>query len=102
MTLESTWQSKYALRTASHKLIVAREQDLLGNPMRELYDLAADPEETNNIAESEPQLAGEMEKELEGWISEKLASVGRTEDPVLIEGSSMISTWKGVKATVKD
>jgi hypothetical protein len=41
-----------------------------------------------------------MERELEGWITEKLESVGKTEDPVVKEGPSMIGTWKGVKATV--
>ena len=30
----------------------------------------------------------------------KLKSVGKTEDPVVKEGPSMISTWKGVKETV--
>ncbi len=100
VTLESTWQAKYALRTAGHKFILSREPDLLGNPMRELYDLAADPDENHNIAETEPKLAGEMERELEGMIAAKLKSVGKTEDPVVKEGPSMISTWKGVKETV--
>lgn len=100
VTLESTWQAKYALRTARNKFILSREPDLLGNPMRELYDLSSDPEEERNIAESEPKLAAEMERELEGWISDKLESVGKTVDPVVQEGPSMIATWKGVKATV--
>ena len=49
--LESTWQSKYYLRTDRYKFILARYPDLLGNPDRELFDLQADPGEDHNIAE---------------------------------------------------
>ena len=99
ITMESTWQAKYALRTNTHKLILAREQDLLGNPNRELYDLVADPREEKNLHESEPVLAAEMERELEDWIASTLDAVGRKGDPVKQEGASMIATWKGVKST---
>jgi hypothetical protein len=100
VTLESTWQAKYALRTATHKFIVSREPDILGNPMRELYDLVADPEETNDIVASEPKLAAEMDGQLETWIQEKLKSVGKTKDPVVEEGAVNYALWTGVKATV--
>ncbi len=100
VTLESTWQAKYALRTTTHKFIISREPDVLGNPERELYDLKADPEELVNLAASEPQTAAELENELETWIREKLHSVGKTVDPVVQEGAVNYSLWKGVKATV--
>jgi arylsulfatase A-like enzyme len=98
ITMESTWQAKYALRTPQHKLILARQQDLLGNPMRELYDLQADPLEEKNLAEAEPTLAGELERELEGWIASTLEAVGRKEDPVVQEGASMIQIWRNTKS----
>ena len=100
VTLESTWQAKYALRSSTHKFITSREPDILGNPMRELYDLVADPEEENDIIESEPHLAGEMERQLETWIQDKLHSVGKTKDPVREEGAVNFALWTGVKATV--
>jgi arylsulfatase A-like enzyme len=100
VTLESTWQAKYALRTATHKFIVSREPDILGNPMRELYDLVADPLEENDIVNAEPKLAAEMDAQLETWIWEKLKSVGKTVDPVREEGAVNYALWTGVKKTV--
>ena len=36
---------------------------------RELYDLKADPGEQNNVIESEPDMAHELENELDKWIA---------------------------------
>jgi len=68
--------------------------------MRELYDLVADPGEENDIIESEPKLAAELDRQLETWIAEKLTSVGKIKDPVREEGAVNYALWKGVKATV--
>jgi arylsulfatase A-like enzyme len=92
--LESTWQSKYYLRTDRYKFILARYPDLLGNPDRELFDLQADPGEDHNIAAVEPQLAAEMERELEAWIAAKMEAAGRTEDPVRKEGPVAVEIWE--------
>lgn len=91
---ESTWQSKYYLRTDRYKFILARYPDLLGNPNRELFDLQADPGEDHNIAAEQPQLVAEMEKELEAWIAEKMEACGRTEDPVTKEGPVAVEIWE--------
>ena len=95
VSLESTWQAKYCLRNDDHKFILAREDDLLGNPQRELYDLRSDPRELTNLADQQPKLAFDMEQRLESWIAEKLESVGKTDDPVAVEGASMVATWRG-------
>jgi arylsulfatase A-like enzyme len=92
--LESTWQSKYYLRTSRYKFILSRFPDLLGNPDRELYDLETDPAEEQNIAPDQPQLAAEMETELEAWIAEKMAAAGRSEDPVRKEGPVAVEIWQ--------
>ena len=62
---ESTWQSKWALRTEQRKLILARAQDHHNMPARELYDLAADPGETRNLAWERCEEAAALETELE-------------------------------------
>ena len=91
---ESTWQSKYYLRTNKYKFILARYPDLLGNPDRELFDLEADPGEDHNIAAENPQIVAEMEKELEGWIAAKMEAAGRSEDPVRKEGPVAVEIWE--------
>jgi len=51
------WQELYALRKDGYKYILA--------PTPELYDLGADPGETNNLTEQLPDLADDMRAELE-------------------------------------
>lgn len=86
---ECTWQAKWCLRRDGYKLILAREPDLYGRPPRELYDLAADPDEMHNLAADQPRLVRRLEDELEGWISDRLLALGRREDPLLEQGTSM-------------
>jgi arylsulfatase len=82
VSCECTWQKKWSLRTARHKLILAREPDLYGTPDRELYDLATDPHEQRNLVGEEPALAAQLEQQLEGWIAERLDELGKDEDPL--------------------
>jgi arylsulfatase A-like enzyme len=86
---ECTWQMKWAIRTLTHKFILAREPDVYGRPMRELYDLRHDPDELDNIAERDPERAGALERQLEGWIAEKMKINGLTEDPLISHGLSL-------------
>jgi arylsulfatase A-like enzyme len=86
---ESTWQAKWCVRTRTHKLIVARAPDRYGNPDRELYDLEADPGETQNLAEAQPGLVAALERDLEDWIAGRLSALGRDEDPVRAHGVSI-------------
>jgi arylsulfatase A-like enzyme len=90
---ESTWQSKWALRTEHHKLIVAREQDHHNMPPRELYDLKNDPDETCNLALEKWELTATMEAELEEWICAGLARHGRTDDPLRVQGITLGKRW---------
>lgn len=95
---ECTWQAKWALRTDTAKLILSREPDAYGTPMRELYDLAADPGETRNLAEGDPR-APEMERDLEAWITAMLAKNGRSEDPLRAQGISLGKRWETFRAS---
>ena len=90
---ESTWQSKWSMRTEDLKLIVSLLPDRHHMPMRELYDLTEDPNELTNLAEVRPELADIMEAELEAWIADNLARTGRTEDPLRVQGISLGKRW---------
>lgn len=90
---ECTWQAKWAVRTAQHKFILAREPDRHGMPPRELYDLNTDPQETRNLVQEQPALAAELEQWLENWIAAGLARVGRTEDPLRVQGITLGKRW---------
>ena len=93
ISCESTWQSKWALRTEDAKFILAREPDRHGMPLRELYDLASDPDETHNLVEARQSQAVEMEAELEAWIAAGLARTGRQEDPLRTQGITLGKRW---------
>lgn len=93
LSAENTWQSKWSLRTASHKLILARRPDPYGNPPRELYDLQTDPGETRNLAAEQPDLCRQLEEELEGLIRRRLEALGRTQDPLLEQDITLGKRW---------
>jgi hypothetical protein len=89
---ECTWQMKWALRTSTHKFILARQPDVYGTPARELYDLVADPQELHNIASGQPALARALEDTLEQWIHAKMAQNELTEDPLVAHGLTLGKT----------
>ena len=91
VSLECSWQAKWCLREGRYKYILAREPDLYGTPMRELYDLSVDPEENNNLAEQERYIAREMENELEGWIGDRMRDFELSEDPLVSHGVSLVT-----------
>lgn len=93
ISAECSWQAKWSLRNDHYKFILAREPDYYGTPLRELYDLKADPREERNIVEGKPEIARELEAELEGWIADRLKALGRHEDPLREEGISMKWCW---------
>ncbi len=79
---ECAWQAARGIRTKKHKFIRTLDSGVFNRPPRELYDLANDPEETINLADVNPDLADQFEKDLDNWVQEMLQG---KEDPMMIQ-----------------
>jgi len=75
---EATWMRKHGWRTPEWKLIVSLEPDFHFKPEIELYNLIADPEEYNNLADSEPEVVAFLKARMEAHIKKREAQTGRT------------------------
>jgi len=78
---EATWMRKHGWRTPEWKLIHALEPDLHGKPEVELYNLIKDPDETVNLAESEPEMVKLLESRMQAHIQKRMSETGR-ENPM--------------------
>ena len=68
---ECTWMRKHGWRTPQWKYIRALEPDFHFKPEVELYDLLADPEETNNLAKKEPAVVALLDARMHAWIAQR-------------------------------
>ena len=73
---ECTWMRKHGWRTPEWKLIRALEPDLHFKPMVELYNLVADPDENQNVAEAEPAMVDLLTARMEAWIQKRERETG--------------------------
>ena len=73
---ECTWMRKHGWRTPEWKLIIALEPDFHFKPEVELYNLIADPGETNNLAESQPDVVALLKGRMDAWIAKREAETG--------------------------
>ncbi len=94
VTEECTWQMKWALRTDRWKYIKAREEDIYGNPMAELYDLQADPGEFENVARQRPDVASQLDTKLEAWVSHMMRLNDLDQDPLVEHGITLGKDWQ--------
>ncbi|MHB1001186.1 MAG: sulfatase family protein [Armatimonadota bacterium] len=73
---ECTWMRKHGWRTPEWKLMVALEPDFHFKPAIELYNLVADPEENNNLAEELPDVVAFLKSRMEAWIAKREKETG--------------------------
>jgi len=86
---ECTWMRKHGWRTPEWKLIVALEPDFHFKPAVELYNLLADPDENNNLADKEPEVVAFLRQRMEAFIAKREKEEGRT-NPMYTQGA-----WHG-------
>ncbi|MCZ7645103.1 MAG: sulfatase-like hydrolase/transferase [Planctomycetota bacterium] len=99
---ECSWQMKWSLRDADHHFILARQEDWYGSPMRELYDVKADPLLTKNVAEARPETVRELERDLEGWIADRCKELNLPGDPLPAHGITMLDPKARRKARKRE
>ncbi len=75
---ECTWMRKHGWRTPEWKYIHALEPDFHFKPERELYNLIKDPQELNNIIDTEPEIAAMLESRMLQHIAKREKETGRT------------------------
>jgi arylsulfatase A-like enzyme len=75
ISLDCTSGCAWSVRTNKYKLIVSEGTG------RELYDLTVDPDEDRNIASQQPQVAAELENELQSWVARRIDELYRYESP---------------------
>lgn len=73
---ECTWMRKHGWRTPEWKLMVALEPDFHFKPPVELYNLIADPEENNNLADQLPDVVAFLRSRMDAWIAKREQETG--------------------------
>ena len=86
---ECTWMRKHGWRTPEWKMIVALEPDFHFKPQVELYNLVEDPDENNDLAESEPGVVDLLRGRMERWIAQREDETGLP-NPIYHQGD-----WHG-------
>ncbi|MCB0064083.1 MAG: sulfatase-like hydrolase/transferase, partial [Caldilineaceae bacterium] len=74
---ECTWMRKHGWRTPQWKLMIALEPDFHFKPEIELYNLIEDPEENNNLADSQPGVVAMLRDRMDAWITKRESETGK-------------------------
>ena len=86
---QCAWSCQRSVRWDDWLYIRTYHTGLKNYPARMLFNVAADPHELNNLAESAPAMAGKGQSLLDGWHAEMMATSRTGVDPldtVLAEG----------------
>ena len=86
---ECTWMRKHGWRTPQWKLMIALEPDFHFKPEIELYNLVEDPDENNNLADSQPAIVAMLRDRMNAWIIKRETETGFP-NPMLHQGD-----WHG-------
>ena len=73
---ECTWMRKHGWRTPEWKLIAALEPDFHFKPEVELYNLAQDPDENQNVAERHPGVVSCLRAQMEDHVAKRARETG--------------------------
>ena len=76
--IDRSFFDERAVRSARHKLILRKYDQLPSLRPGELYDLKADPDERVDLYASQPQLVAELARQLQSWAQ-------RTNDDTALE-----------------
>lgn len=67
----SHWNRKVSVRTQQYRLMDGGA----------LYDMAADPGQTKDVAKAQPEVAGRLQKAIDAWKAEMLPLLGKDDRP---------------------
>jgi arylsulfatase A-like enzyme len=69
---QGLWTAKRAVRTEEWKLIKTTHKAFWDTPDTELFRIDADPQETENLAEDEPDVVDRLELRMSRWLKDEL------------------------------
>ena len=79
----SLYTVQRAVRTKTHLYIRTYDTgDYENRPAEELFEIVADPYQTNNVVESQPDVRAECCQIMEDWLNEQRAKTGELVDPL--------------------
>ena len=83
-TLENTYQRRRAVRSKTWKYMEILDGHLKSVPRAELYHLESDPDELMNVVDLEPEIADQMQLELDRWVQRLIAKWEKPGDPQIL------------------
>jgi arylsulfatase len=86
MLSECTWQAKRGIRTRDWKYIRCRDPGIYPRAGCELYDLAADPDEQQDLSMERPETVAAMDALMNRWLDAQLAGRPDPMDEVIEVG----------------
>ncbi|TRO62458.1 sulfatase [Candidatus Bathyarchaeota archaeon] len=95
---QGLWTAKRAIRTKDWKLIKTTHKAFWDTPPQELYRIDEDPNETNNLAESHPEIVDMLELRLSRFLESELQ--GKV-DPLDLAVSRGLPVYEWVELVAK-